>query len=162
MKGQPQTFRKSLIKNIKEENRGFPFQNPFLWGISNLSIENKYFRIGGERLAARIRLQRFGRKNRPFYRVVVADSRAARDGKFIEKLGNYNPLSEPIEFTINEERALYWLQVGAQPSNTVKSLLSRAGIWARFMNQKQTRNIESEEEVASDILQSEALTSEEE
>ena len=57
---------------------------------------------------------------------------------------------------------MYWLQVGAQPSDTVKSLLSRAGIWARFMNQKQTRNIESEEEVALDSLQTEVMTSEEE
>jgi small subunit ribosomal protein S16 len=113
------------------------------------------------RLAVRMRLQRFGKKRRPLYRIVVADSRAARDGKFIEKLGHYNPLTDPIEFTINEERALYWLQVGAQPSDTVKSLLSKAGVWATFMNQKQTRITESEETV-SDSLQSEASTSEEE
>jgi small subunit ribosomal protein S16 len=113
-------------------------------------------------LAVRIRLQRFGRKNQPFYRVIVADSRAARDGRFIEKLGHYDPLTDPIEFTINEERALYWLKVGAQPSDTVKSLLSRAGIWEKFMNPKQTRKTTSEEEVISDSLQDEALTSEEE
>jgi small subunit ribosomal protein S16 len=114
------------------------------------------------RLAVRMRLQRFGKKHRPLYRIVVADSRTARDGRFIERLGHYDPLTDPVEFTINEERALYWLQVGAQPSDTVKSLLSKAGVWATFMNQKQTRITESEDEVVSDSLQSEALTSEEE
>lgn len=114
------------------------------------------------RLAVRIRLQRFGRKHRPFYRIVVADSRAARDGRFIEKLGHYNPIVEPAEFTVNEERALYWLQVGAQPSDTVKSLLSRAGIWAKFMNKEQTHEAEVEEDVAPDSLQSEPQTSESE
>lgn len=113
-------------------------------------------------MAVRIRLQRFGRKHQPFYRIVVTDSRASRDGRFIEKLGHYDPLTEPIEFTINEERALSWLQVGAQPSDTVKSLLSRAGIWEKFMKQKQTRKTESEEAVTSDILPGEPLTSAEE
>jgi small subunit ribosomal protein S16 len=113
-------------------------------------------------LAVRIRLQRFGRKHRPFYRVVVIDSHTARDGRFIEKLGHYDPLTEPIEFTINEERALYWLQVGAQPSDTVKSLLSRAGIWEKFMAQKQTRKLELEGEFASDSLQNEISILEEE
>lgn len=112
-------------------------------------------------MAVRIRLQRFGRKHRPFYRVVVADSRTSRDGKFIEKLGHYNPIAEPAEITVNEERALYWLQVGAQPSDTVKSIFSEVGIWAEFMNQKQTRKATvEEEEVASDSLQSELLNSE--
>jgi small subunit ribosomal protein S16 len=115
------------------------------------------------RLAVRIRLQRFGRKHHPFYRVVVADSRTGRDGKFIEKLGHYNPLTEPAEITVNEERALYWLQVGAQPSDTVKSILSKMGIWARFMNQKQAREAKLvEEEFASDSLPSELLNSESE
>jgi small subunit ribosomal protein S16 len=113
-------------------------------------------------LAVRIRLQRFGRKHNPFYRVVVADSRTARDGKFIEKLGHYNPITEPAEITLNEERALYWLQVGAQPSDTVKSILSKVGVWAKFMGQKQTRKAKVEEEVASDSLENELLTSESE
>lgn len=114
------------------------------------------------RLSVRIRLQRFGRKNRPFYRVVVANSLAARDGKFIEKLGHYNPLAEPAEITINEERALYWLKVGAQPSDTVKSLFSQVGIWAEFIKQKQTRKTEVEEEVTPGSSQNELLNSESE
>jgi len=71
---------------------------------------------------------RMGRKKRPFYRVIAIDSRSPRDGKYLEKLGTYNPLTEPLEVSINEERALYWLGVGAIPSDTVKSLLRREGI----------------------------------
>ena len=100
-------------------------------------------------MAVRIRLQRFGRKKRPFYRVVVADARSPRDGRFIERLGHYSPIAEPSEVVIDEERALYWLSVGAQPSDTVKSLLSQVGIWAKFMNQKQTRGSKSEVEITS-------------
>lgn len=69
-----------------------------------------------------------GRKKRPFYRVIAIDSRSPRDGKYLEKLGTYNPLTEPLEVSINEERVLYWLGVGAIPSDTVKSLLRREGI----------------------------------
>jgi len=83
-------------------------------------------------LAVRIRLQRMGRKKRPFYRVVAIDSRNQRDGRAIEHLGYYNPMIDPAEISINEERALYWLQVGAKPSETAKSLLSKVGIWERF------------------------------
>lgn len=100
-------------------------------------------------MAVRMRLQRFGRKKRPFYRVVVADARSPRDGRFIERLGHYSPIEEPSEVVIDEERALYWLSVGAQPSDTVKSLLSQVGIWAKFMNQKQTRASKSEVEITS-------------
>ncbi len=88
-------------------------------------------------MAVRIRLQRKGRKKRPFYRVVVADSRTARDGRFIERLGYYNPLTDPAEIVINEERALNWLSRGAQPSDTAKSLLSKVGILQKFHDQKQ-------------------------
>jgi small subunit ribosomal protein S16 len=76
----------------------------------------------------RIRLMRFGRRNRPFYRVVVADSRAPRDGKYIDKLGYYDPLKEPYEFKIDEEKVKYWLSKGAEPTETVRALLRRAGI----------------------------------
>lgn len=69
-----------------------------------------------------------GRKNRPFYRVVVADSRSPRDGKFIEIIGHYNPLTDPATVDINEEKALKWLRCGAQPTDTVRSLLNRLGI----------------------------------
>ena len=69
-----------------------------------------------------------GRKNRPFYRVVVADSRSPRDGKFIEIIGHYNPLTDPASVDINEEKALKWLRCGAQPTDTVRSLLNKLGI----------------------------------
>lgn len=79
-------------------------------------------------MAVRIRLKRMGAKKRPFYRIVVADSRAPRDGKFIEEIGYYNPISEPVEIKIDGEKALQWLNNGAQPSDTVKSLLKKQGI----------------------------------
>lgn len=87
-------------------------------------------------MAVRIRLQRKGRKKRPFYRVVVADSRSARDGRFIERLGHYDPLADPAVVVIDEERALAWLKNGAQPSDTAKSLLSKAGVMQKFHEQK--------------------------
>lgn len=83
-------------------------------------------------MATRIRLMRMGTKKKPFYRVVVADSRAPRDGRFIEELGYYNPLREPAEVRLDEEKVLKWLRNGAQPSDTAKDLLVRAGIWQRF------------------------------
>ena len=79
-------------------------------------------------MAVKIRLKRMGSKKSPFYRVVVADSRSPRDGRFIEEIGTYNPLTEPAQINIKEERALYWLQTGAQPSDTARTLLSRSGI----------------------------------
>ena len=79
-------------------------------------------------MAVRIRLKRMGAKKRPFYRVIVADSRSPRDGRFIETLGTYNPLTSPSALTLNTERVQYWLSCGAQPSDTVKGLLSREGL----------------------------------
>ena len=79
-------------------------------------------------MAVKMRLKRMGAKKRPFYRIVVADSRAPRDGKFIEEIGYYNPISEPVEIKIDGEKALQWLNNGAQPSDTVKSLLKKQGI----------------------------------
>lgn len=76
----------------------------------------------------KIRLRRMGRRNRPFYRVVVADSRSPRDGKFVEVIGHYNPLTDPATVTIDEEKALKWLRYGAQPTDTVRSLLRKLGI----------------------------------
>ncbi len=78
-------------------------------------------------MAVKIRLRRMGSKKRPFYRVVVADSRSPRDGRFIEELGYYNPISEPAEVKIDVQKAQEWLSKGAQPSDTVKSLLKNAG-----------------------------------
>jgi len=79
-------------------------------------------------VAVHIRLRRTGTTKKPAYRVVVADSRAARDGRFIEVIGHYNPLTNPPTFKIETEKASAWLKKGAQPSNTVKNLLARAGV----------------------------------
>lgn len=79
-------------------------------------------------MPVRIRLMRFGRKKRPFYRVVAADSRAPRDGKFLDILGYYDPLKEPFEFKVNEEKVKKWLEKGAEPTETVRALLRRIGI----------------------------------
>jgi small subunit ribosomal protein S16 len=80
----------------------------------------------------RIRLRRMGSAKRPFYRVVVADARSPRDGRFIESIGKYHPLSDPSLVEIDEERALYWLSQGAQPTEQVRNLLERQGVWQRF------------------------------
>ena len=77
-----------------------------------------------------------GSKKNPFYRVVVADSRSPRDGRFIETIGTYNPLLNPAEVSINEELALQWLANGAQPSDTVRNLLSQQGIMKKFHESK--------------------------
>ena len=79
-------------------------------------------------MATKIRLQRRGRKDYPFYQIIIADSRAPRDGKFIEKVGSYNPNTNPATVTLNFERALYWLQCGAQPTDTTRNILSREGV----------------------------------
>ncbi|MCU4138800.1 MAG: Ribosomal protein S16 [Thermodesulfobacteria bacterium] len=79
-------------------------------------------------MPVRIRLMRFGRKKRPFYRVVVADSHAPRDGKFLDILGYYDPLKEPFEFKVNEEKVKKWLEKGAEPTETVRALLRKIGI----------------------------------
>ncbi len=76
----------------------------------------------------KIRLRRMGAKKAPFYRIVVADSRYPRDGRFIEEIGTYNPLSEPSEIKVDNERALAWMKTGAQPTDTVRSLFKRSGI----------------------------------
>ena len=79
-------------------------------------------------MAVKIRLRRMGAKNAPFYRVVVADSRFPRDGRFIEEIGTYNPLTDPAEIKIDAEKAKKWMANGAQPTDTVKVLLKKAGI----------------------------------
>ena len=83
-------------------------------------------------MAVKIRLKRTGMKKAPTYRVVVADARSPRDGRIIESIGWYNPRVEPSAINIDEEKALHWLKNGAQPSESVVSLLKRAGILARF------------------------------
>ncbi len=79
-------------------------------------------------MATKIRLQRHGRKNYAFYPIVIADSRAPRDGRFIERIGSYNPNTNPATVTLNFERALYWVNVGAQPTDTVRNILSNEGV----------------------------------
>jgi small subunit ribosomal protein S16 len=80
-----------------------------------------------------------GRKKRPFYRIVVADSRARRDGRFIDIVGYYNPLPDPAEVKIDEEKALKWLRDGALPTDTARSLLSKQGIIARFAESRRSK-----------------------
>ncbi|WP_078380922.1 30S ribosomal protein S16 [Sutcliffiella halmapala] len=87
-------------------------------------------------MAVKIRLKRMGSKKSPFYRIVVADSRSPRDGRFIETVGTYNPVTQPAEVKINEELALQWLQDGAKPSDTVRNLFSNQGIMEKFHNAK--------------------------
>lgn len=84
----------------------------------------------------KIRLARVGRKKAPFYRLVVADQRKPRDGRFIEIIGVYHPIRRDPNFQVNEERALHWLRQGAQPSDTVRSILHRLGILKRFHEEK--------------------------
>ena len=87
-------------------------------------------------MATRIRLRRLGAKKRPFYRVVVADQRAPRDGRFIENIGKYHPLDDPSLIEIDEDRALHWLRVGAQPSDQVRNLMVKTGIWDKFVTER--------------------------
>jgi len=104
-------------------------------------------------LPVSIRLKRFGRKKRPFYRVVVADSRDPRQGNSVDDIGFYNPLIEPAEIQINEDKALRWLKDGAKPTDTVKSLLSKTGIMKKFHEQKQS--VETEENTQEEASGSE-------
>ena len=87
-------------------------------------------------MAVKLRLKRGGSKQRPFYRIVAADARSPRDGRFIDTVGTYNPIPSNYEVTIDEEKALYWLSQGAQPTDTVKSLLSQKGIMAKHAESK--------------------------
>jgi len=96
-------------------------------------------------LAVKLRLKRMGKKKQPVYKVVAADARSPRDGKFIEAIGLYNPKTEPATVEIKEDRALYWLNVGAQPTETVRSLLSQKGI---LLKRDLMKRGFSEEEIA--------------
>jgi small subunit ribosomal protein S16 len=81
-------------------------------------------------MAVKIRLARHGAKKRPFYRIVATDSESPRDGRFLEKLGTYNPLQNPAQVILNTERVKYWIGQGATPTDTVKSILKREGVFA--------------------------------
>lgn len=87
-------------------------------------------------MAVKLRLKRMGSKQKPFYRVVAADSKSPRDGRFIETVGTYNPIKQPAEVKIDEEKAIKWLKNGAQPTDTVKALLSKNGIMAKYAESK--------------------------
>lgn len=87
-------------------------------------------------MAVKLRLKRMGAKKRPYYRIVAADSRSPRDGRFIETVGTYNPITVPAEVTINEEVALKWLGNGAIPTDTVRAIFSKQGIMKKFHESK--------------------------
>jgi len=81
-------------------------------------------------MAVKIRLARHGAKKKPFYRIVVADSESPRDGKYLENVGTYNPLLDPVQVTLKSERIQYWMDQGAKPSDTVRSLLKKEGFFS--------------------------------
>lgn len=87
-------------------------------------------------MAVKLRLKRMGSKQKPFYRVIAADSRSPRDGRFIETVGTYDPIKKDNNVMIDEEKALKWLNNGAQPTDTVKSLLTKTGVWAKYKTTK--------------------------
>ena len=87
-------------------------------------------------MAVKLRLKRMGSKQKPFYRIVAADSRSPRDGRFIETVGTYNPLKNPTEIKVDEEKALTWLNNGAQPTDTVRSILTESGIMKKYADSK--------------------------
>lgn len=90
-------------------------------------------------MATKIRLKRMGSKKRPYYRIVVADSRSPRDGRFIEQIGSYDPIHGLEKTKIDEEKAIEWLNKGAQPTDTVKSLFKKVGIWEKIKGQKEVQ-----------------------
>ena len=87
-------------------------------------------------MAVKLRLKRMGSKQKPFYRIVAADARSPRDGRFIETVGTYNPLKNPTEIKVDEEKALTWLNNGAQPTDTVRSILTESGIMKKYADSK--------------------------
>ncbi|MEG0360175.1 MAG: 30S ribosomal protein S16 [Longicatena sp.] len=90
-------------------------------------------------MAVKLRLKRMGSKRKPFYRIVAADSRSPRDGRIIEAIGTYNPTLNPAVVTLNEEVAIKWLKNGAQPSDTVRNILSKEGIMKRLHEEKNAK-----------------------
>lgn len=91
-------------------------------------------------MAVKLRLQRGGKKKQPIYRIVAADGRYKRDGRFLEKVGSYNPNTNPTTIEVKEPRIMYWLGVGAQPTDTVRNLLSRKGIMLKWHMQKKGKD----------------------
>ena len=97
----------------------------------------------------RIRLARHGRKARPFYRVVVQDSRKPRDGRFVESLGHYDPLTDPVTFSVDGERVKHWLSHGAQPSKTVHQFLAKDGLIDEWQPKPRSKRSEAKKAAAS-------------
>lgn len=104
----------------------------------------------------KLRLRRMGRKKKPIYKIVAADSRAPRDGRFIEEIGHYNPNIDPMEIKVEESRALYWLKTGAQPTSTVRNLLSREGIILKWHLEKKKADSETIEKEVENFLSQKA------
>lgn len=94
----------------------------------------------------KLRLKRMGKKHKPIYKIVAADSRSPRDGKFIESLGSYNPNPDPMEIKLNTDRVLYWLKTGAIPTDTVRNLFSKEGVILRWHLEKKGKTSEQIEE----------------
>ncbi|MBE6160585.1 MAG: 30S ribosomal protein S16 [Lactobacillales bacterium] len=90
-------------------------------------------------MAVKLRLKRMGKKQAPFYRVVVADSRSPRDGKAVDEIGYYDPTKTPAEIKIDEEKAIKWLKNGAQPTDTVRSILSNQGVMKKYHEERMTK-----------------------
>jgi small subunit ribosomal protein S16 len=91
---------------------------------------------GGGIVSLKIRLQRIGKKKHPFYRVVAADSRAKRDGVVVDFLGKYQPIVDGKQFDVDEEKVMKWLKLGAQPTDTIRELLKKEGIWQKYKSAK--------------------------
>ena len=91
-------------------------------------------------MAVKIRLNRMGAKKNPFYRIVVADSRSPRDGRFIEILGNYDPSKQPAVVNLDEAKVMDWMSKGAQPTDTVRTLLRKQGVMAKFAESKKKKD----------------------
>ncbi|MGL4483947.1 MAG: 30S ribosomal protein S16 [Anaerovoracaceae bacterium] len=105
-------------------------------------------------MMVKIRLKRMGAKKKPFYRIVVADSRTQRDGRFIEEIGYYNPLTSPAEININSERAQHWVSEGAQPTETVRKLFTTSGALEK------KEEVEETPEVIEEVLEAEEVVEE--
>lgn len=111
-------------------------------------------------MSVRIRLRRMGAKKQPFYRVVVADSRSPRDGRFLDTIGTYDPRTEPVAIHIDREKTLKWLAEGAMPTDSARSLLSQAGIWQEFRGHGAIQLGPAPERVATDAPASEETVDE--
>jgi len=128
-----------------------PSKSPVLFQISSRArISHLNFQL--HNMAVKLRLQRKGRKAAPFYHIVVADSRSPRDGKFIEKIGTYNPLTVPAAIELNRERAYHWINVGAQPTDTVNAILRFKGILYQKHLQKGVKKGAFDQEKADELL----------